>query len=225
MRARASGPAVHREQRGSAGWRPCSGTGQHHKSPRTRAMSISLTLCPPIKLSSIVLALPASEQHQRHYIKQRVVWGNFAMFNSAGWFWRYSWKKSLKLIISGCVLFIEFCDFSRLWIKIIVLNLDVSLISEIGMFCPTNYVLLSVKGDENNRAVVLNKWDIIQGTWVALLVKCQLLVLAQVMISKWWAGALHQAPYSVWICLRFSLSLCSSPYAHSRCLWNKWMNE
>lgn len=57
----------------------------------------------------------------------------------------------------GRVLFTEFCDCFGFWIKIIFLNLEVSFISEAGAFCPTNYVLLSVKGDENNRAVVLNK--------------------------------------------------------------------
>lgn len=60
-------------------------------------------------------------------------------------------------LFRGRVLFIEFCDCFGFWIKIIVLNLEVSFISEVGTFCPANYVLLSVKGDENNRAVVLNK--------------------------------------------------------------------
>lgn len=51
---------------------------------------------------------------------------------------------------------LEFCDCFGFWIKISVLNLDVPFISGVRMFCPTNYVLLSAKGNENNRDAVLN---------------------------------------------------------------------
>lgn len=83
--ARASGPACACAGSGGA-VPPAGGHGRRTTSPRAPATSV-----PPRSVSSqegelIGLAPPASEQHQKHDIKQRV-WGNSAVFNAAAWFW------------------------------------------------------------------------------------------------------------------------------------------